>query len=69
MCKYCDLSVGEMGNIEGRSCRPINILHETPKKWRIVSTPNPKHRMMESKAINFCPMCGRKLKEADDGND
>lgn len=63
MCEYCDLSVGQMKSIEGRSCRPINILHETPKKWRIVSTPNKNFRMMESKEIRFCPMCGRKLSE------
>lgn len=62
-CKCRKLAVGEMFNIEGRSFRPINIIHESPKIWRIVSTPNKNFRMMESKQINFCPMCGHKLNE------
>lgn len=61
-CKFCNLAVGEMKSIAaGRSIRPLNILHETPKRWRLVSTPNKNIRLTESVPIYRCPRCGRDL--------
>lgn len=63
MCKFCDLPVGKMKSIASRnSVRPISILHETPRRWRLVSSQN-KHRLMESVPIHRCPKCGRDLNE------
>lgn len=66
MCEYC------------RKCKPIFVSIGTFGKVNISIT-NYTHELNVSikdeirrcfvTLINYCPMCGRDLKEADDGND
>lgn len=68
-CKYCNGEIGEgeplCGDIVDNG-DVVNIVKTTEgyeiELWRDFELVNSKH-------IFWCPMCGRKLKEADDGND
>lgn len=67
MCKYCEeMDKWDEGAIiaDDNDYTDSFCLSEFPKGvFRIQCYAD------HSSAINFCPMCGRKLKEADDGND
>jgi len=73
MCEYCDMKNKPMAyRFDGIYKEKIYVQHLIPAKLR----PNGQWIIKAEVAsgpiyanINFCPMCGRKLKEADDGND
>lgn len=66
MCEYCE----NLNNGHG-----IGIIYDDSwtDKFNLYKDPYGKYRIEcyadQSSPINYCPMCGRNLKEADDGND
>jgi len=80
MCEYCDeeLLANEIGaDSIPESGKGHAIEHGDIKAF--IARENGKYYLMHrftpddgyflKMEINFCPMCGRNLKEADDGND
>jgi len=72
MCVYCTKFhekpfSNEDGDSEFVLCWSYSSFKNRKKFWHIVALAEGVG--VHSGKINYCPMCGRKLKEADDGND
>ena len=66
MCEYCEnLNDGRGAGIinDGSWTDRFNLYKDPEGNYRIECYAD------HSSPINYCPMCGRNLKEADDGND
>lgn len=63
MCEYCESQ--EPKEIFGDT---YNILMVQKNELYFLSREGDEDYELSGK-IHYCPMCGRKLKEADDGND
>jgi hypothetical protein len=73
MCEFCEGDKPIHENLKHRVIGMIRFIRVKKRKWgpclSISTATNYNGTKQNYFNINYCPMCGRKLTEADDGND